>query len=312
VRKADTVDSNQIEDALAAKDNSMLKEVVELLEGFIDKIPANFWGVAVGSLFALGGVFLTNRSNNTRLREQLEHDRKLRRKERELALRKEIYLAAAEAIAEGLRAILRYCDLEIPHRDISKAFVEKASSIAKIHVVATEDTARAVGALMGELDAAFLRLSVKRYPLDNLKNQLKIGQVQIDNFARTRDEMVDLMRKHNIEGTNNEKRMQVRNGTFQFEQKRVADTIEQQNKRQAEIVKRTLEYFKDCFAEHKEVAKLVIPVIAAVRAEIELPVNMELYGQIFKDLLEKQEGSLAEFFQAIVQPAKTDLSPPPP
>jgi hypothetical protein len=48
---------------------------------------------------ALGGVFLANLFHNSRLRTQLAHDRDLKDREREMSLRTDIYLAAAEAVS---------------------------------------------------------------------------------------------------------------------------------------------------------------------------------------------------------------------
>lgn len=108
------------------------RQVFAELLALVDKIPATFWGVVIGSFFSLGGVFLTNRSNDRRLRAQLAHDREIRSRERELSLRKDIYMSAAEAISAGLNAIARFSDLEVPHNQVAAFYLEKSSSIAKI------------------------------------------------------------------------------------------------------------------------------------------------------------------------------------
>jgi hypothetical protein len=65
------------------------------------RIPGTFWGVLAGSAFSLGGVVLSNRNSARNLRLRLEAEREARNTEREMGLRKEIYLAAAEAIPPG-------------------------------------------------------------------------------------------------------------------------------------------------------------------------------------------------------------------
>lgn len=85
---------------------------------------------------------LTNHANDRRLKRQLDHDRDMRSRERELSLRKDIYLAAAEAISAGLIAIGRFANLDIPHEKLTEAYLDKSPSIAKVHVIAKEQTAK--------------------------------------------------------------------------------------------------------------------------------------------------------------------------
>jgi hypothetical protein len=100
----------------------MLTEFIHLLE----KIPATFWGVIVGSLLSLSGVALTNRASDRRLRAQFEHERILKAKEREMAFRKEVFLAAAEAVAAGINAIGRFANLELQNEQITNVYIEKS------------------------------------------------------------------------------------------------------------------------------------------------------------------------------------------
>ena len=73
-------------------------------------VPGTFWGVFIGSFFAFGGVMLSNRASNRRLQAQFEYERELRNHDRELALRKDVYLAATEAISAGLESVAKMAD----------------------------------------------------------------------------------------------------------------------------------------------------------------------------------------------------------
>jgi hypothetical protein len=108
--------------------------------------------------------------NNKRLEKQLCHERELRKKEREMSLRKDIYLAAAEAISIGITTIGQFANMEIPHEKLTGAYVEKSPSIAKVHIIAGEETVKALAALLSELDGAYLTLLAKRLPLARQKN----------------------------------------------------------------------------------------------------------------------------------------------
>jgi hypothetical protein len=271
---------------------------VELVS-LVGSIPSTFWGVVIGAFFALGGVHLTNRASDRRLKLQLEHDRTLKNVERELALRKDIYLAAAEAISEGLRTVLRFPDLLVSNRDLMDRYAEKAASVAKIHVVAKEETVNALSVFMSELEAAFLRLWVKRYPLMAQKERIDTLARQADEFGGTRDQMVELMRQHNIDGSNDPRRIQVLQGNFDFEQKRVAKSIEEQQALGKDLATKAISYFTEAYGEYKKLMKLLVPVVVAVRAELELPIDGAVLEKMYEENVQRHETELTEFFAAI-------------
>ena len=149
-----------------------------------------------GSFITLIGITLTNRANDRRLQAQLSHERELRKKERELSLRKDIYLAAAEAIATGINTIGQFTNMEVPIEKITETYGEKSPSIAKVYIAAEEETVKAIVHLMSELEASYLQLIAKRIPLEQQKNQLAILKQQTEIFGKERDRMVDLQKQH--------------------------------------------------------------------------------------------------------------------
>jgi len=154
---------------------------------------AAFFGVIVG-------IILTNRGNNTRLEKQLAQERELQKKEREMSLRKDIYLTAAEAISTGINAIGHFDNMEIPYDKLTEAYLEKFPSIAKVHVIAGEETIKALVPLLSELGAVYLQLLAKRIPLAQQKNQITLLERQIETFGKERDRMVDLQKQLTLDG----------------------------------------------------------------------------------------------------------------
>jgi len=270
--------------------------LAELL-GLAEKIPATFWGVVIGSFFSLGGVVLTNRAHDRRLRAQLAHDRDLRSRERELSLRKDVYLVAAEAISAGLTTIGRFADLDLPHDKLTDAYIEKSPSIAKVHVIAKEETARAIANFAGELGAAYLRLFAKRYPLVADKAKLEFLRKQMDDSGRECDRMLELMKQFNLDGAADQRRWDLIQRNFGFEQDRIAETLKQHDELAANLCTRQLEYMKECIAENVRLSRLLVPALVAVRAELELPIDRAAYTQLVEQGIEKQETAIGEFLQ---------------
>lgn len=272
-------------------------QTLTMFLAWLEVIPAAFWGIVVGSFFTLGGVFLTNRANYRRLKAQLDHDRILKNRERELSLRKDIYLAATEAVAAGLSATARFADLSIPHDKLIERYIEKSSAIAKVHVIAREDTIKALANLISELGATYLRLIVKRYPLIAQRQRLELILGQVNSFGKERDRMLELIKQFNIDGTNDKRRWEVIQNAFDFEQNRIAKALEEHKAISEDLRVKQLQYLRECFSENTKLNHLMVPALVAIRGELELPVDETTYRQVMEENLRKQEESLVDFLQ---------------
>jgi len=148
----------------------------------IDAVPPTLWGFLIGSLLTVLGVILTNAANTKRLRLQHEHEWRLESKERDLNLRRDIYLAAMEAIATSVATIGRFSNLNIPSDDLELILTDKSPAFSRVSIVGQEATIQAVANFSRELTGTFLRLSAKREKLSWLMQRLasveqKIAQV---------------------------------------------------------------------------------------------------------------------------------------
>jgi hypothetical protein len=175
---------------------ALFAELVQLLS----RVPGTFWGVIFGSIFTLLGTQLTNRDNDKRFRLQLQADRESRNREREMSLRKEVFVSAAEAVVRAANTLSKFSDLSVSQKDLSAAIFESSPMIAKVNLVASEDTICALTAVMGEMTGAFLHLSHQRLALEVLQENIRIKTDLMAAFAKTRDAMLELMRHQNIEG----------------------------------------------------------------------------------------------------------------
>lgn len=270
-----------------------MTEIIELLR----EIPVAFWSAIVGSLLTLGGVALSNRSHHQRLLVQLEHERLQKRQDREMQLRKEVYLEAAEAISAGLNLIPRLADLNVPYEKLGEQYAEKSAAVSRLHVVATGKTAKALAQLTSELSTTYFRLLAKRHPLVRDQQQVAFLGQQINQFASERDRMLMLMKQANIEGAMDERKWNVLDENFKFEQERVDDTIVRQRQLQGEHYQRHLDYFRECLEASRGIAKLVIPLLAAVREEMELPFDEQAYAQTLEEVASRQEATIQQFIE---------------
>lgn len=243
--------------------------------------PDTLVGVVIGSMFTLTGVVLTNRTNLRNLRLQLQHDREQKSKERALAMRRDIYVAAAESLASALSTIARFGDLSLDNTALMSDYREKSAQLAKVHVVATEPTALALTSVMREVANVFINLNIQRGQLLSVRQQMGAFLDQMHRHNASRDQYLELMKQHNIRGTMDDRLMSVLQRGFDFEQDNSNKTAATHDALLAELRPKHMLFVEHCQRESARIAKLLLPVIASVRLELEQPIDVEAYAKVF-------------------------------
>jgi hypothetical protein len=95
------------------EEKALRQKNMHFLLSLLGNIPATFWGVVVGSLFTLTGIYFTNRATDRRVSS-----------ERQMTFKKEIYAAAAAAISVSINALTKFCDLTFPLNEMSALYFD--------------------------------------------------------------------------------------------------------------------------------------------------------------------------------------------
>lgn len=280
----------------------------ELLHLF-DEIPASFWGVVFGSFFSIAGVAISNRASDRRLRAQFNHEREQKTKDREMALRRDIYLSAAEAIDAGINAISRFANFDMPNDQVTTAYTEKAPAISKVHVIARTDTVQALATFTGQLGTLFLTLFAKRLELLGERTAIDNLENQIAELGKERDRILEIMKQHNIDGIIDMRRWNTLQENFEVEQKRIKEAIEQRDKLFNSFVPKHLEFLRECSSHSAKLGHALIPVLSAVRAELELPLDELAYRQVVEAGLAMQQEAIDTFIQRFMPNGTESLVP---
>jgi hypothetical protein len=291
--------------------------VLTYLLTLIEMIPGTFWGVIIGGFFTLGGIILTNRAHDRRMQLQLADDRKLKNREREMALRKDIYLAAAEAASAGLLAVGRFANLDIPHDKLTEGYLDKAPSLTKVHIIANEETVRAITNFSTELTAAFLRLGVKRFQLVAQKQQVGFLRAQVDESIKENARTLELIKQYNIEGLADRRKWDVLQQNFEFEGDRGERARKEADTLDTSLIPRQLEFLEEVYAETIKLGGLLTSPLFSIRKELELPTDETEFRKISEEAIAKQVETLKEFVRDLqsliaVQQAAAGESPPAP
>jgi hypothetical protein len=268
-----------------------------------------FWAVIAGSLIGslptLIGVYLTNRAGDRRLRLQLQHDRQLKDREREMAFKKDTYATAAEAISCHVNAISKFSDLNFPLGKLWAMSFEKSPAIAKVNLVGGESTIRALAGFGTEFSSAFFRLAQQRITLSVLQEQIAVKEAMLRGFEKTRDAMIELMRQHNIDGVQDRHRFETIRGNFQFEADRIETTDQEIQRMKIELSAKHMPFAKQCFVESARVNEALIPLLVAARMELDTTTDEQQYAEILRQTSSTIEGQLDEFIKSVAAMIQT-------
>ena len=289
--------------------------VLTYLLTLIEMIPGTFWGVIIGGFFTLGGIIFTNRAHDRRMQVQLADDRKLQNREREMALRKDVYLAAAEAASAGLLAVGRFANLDIPHDKLTEGYLDRAPSITKVHIIANEETVRAVSNFSIGLNAAFLRLAVKRFQLVAQKQSIEFLRVQFDMFLKENSRTLELIKQYNIEGLADQRRWDVLHQNFEFERARGERVRQEADTLDTSLIPRHLQFLEDVYNEMITLGRLLTPPLISIRKELDFPIDEAEFRRISEEAITRQVESLKEFMrdlQSLIAAQRAAAGEPPP
>jgi hypothetical protein len=267
-------------------------ELLTLIQG----IPATFWGIVLGSLLTVIGVVLTNASNTRRLRLQHEHERAMESKNRDLNLRKEVYLAAMEAVSAGMVAVGRYSDLGIPQQELMQSYTDRSPSIGKVTIVGSEGTIQAVTNFNQELTGAFLRLGSMREKVDALGRHATVLEKEIERASQEQDRLVALVKQGNGAELDDKQRG-VLQRQVEVEQERVAALQAGQAEIDGKLFAAQIDLVQQSVAQTTVLDRLLVPVISRMRSELELPFDEAFYAQLIEEGHKKQAAFLEEFIR---------------
>jgi hypothetical protein len=263
----------------------------------IEKLPASFWGVVVGSFFTLSGVALTNRASDKRLRNQFEHERQQIATDREMMLRKEIYLAAAETISSSINAIFDFSNADRPYKEISYEYAKKIPIVSKVLIIASAKTIAALNIFSTELGATYVRLSAPHFRLVALRQQIINHDNNINNVIKKHNRLLEMMLQNNLNDGANQRQFQILQDSFDFETKSMEHSQKKRSELAQTLYPQQLELMQECMVQIDMLSMLVIPVLAAVREELQLPFNEESYREGLINGRLKMKQAIDDFIQ---------------
>ncbi len=242
----------------------------------------------VGAALVAGSIALVaawsgNKNSRRQLAMQLMADKQQRERDRSMAVRRDVYIPAAEAISRIQSAISELADLGTDHALLSGRITADLGSLAKISVLGTDVTVFAISRLTAATMLAYLQLIAMRQKLLQRHGKLKAALAARDAAISQRQQITELLRQAFVSGNKDSTLLHRLHAQFEGDTRaaeaRQADVerlLEEEVNEERELSMRIL-------ATNQEVLKHVPDALIAVRRELELPVDEPALRRIFAE-----------------------------
>lgn len=230
------------------------------------------------------------RSNN-----QLKHSEI----EREKNIKKEVYLQAVEALTRTQNIVASLSNLDVVEQEITKQMVDDSGLIAKVQIVGSESTVKAVTTIMGSIGAAILQLMLERSSLIRRKNHIKILD---DLRSKEQDEIeryITIMKNLNLEGNKDPHLWKTINENIDFQSKQRDEHQEEINSLWEIQNKEHLIFTQKCMDKFFEITSLLPDAVLSIRKDLNLPISNEAYLDIFNNNIVLGKEVFSEFYKKI-------------
>lgn len=221
--------------------------------------------------------------------------------EREKATKKEVYLEAVEAITRSQNIITSFCNLNLADEQITASMVSDSGKIAKIQIVGTKETVKAITEYMAAVGSVTLDLMLERSRLIHRKNSIQTLTSLQERAQKEIDRYIAIMKNFNLEGNENPEVWKTVNRSIDFEQKEygkyrdeIAELWKLQNKEH-------LEFTRKCMNNFFEISAILPNAVLSVRNELDMKISSDDYFNICNEHIEKGKKVFDDFLRRVEQ-----------
>jgi hypothetical protein len=271
-------------------------------------VPDVIWAALIAAFVAFGSTWLSNRNSRKQLRMQLASTALQQDRDRTMALRRDVFLPATEALARLQGALGRLTSVNADQEAIAQQFVTDNATLAKIHLVASESTITALMAYQKAFMPAYLELIALRAPMVIRQRAIDLEQTFMDAAIAEHKQIVQLMKDHNISGSADSARLDrviLQGGKIMSRHKTLSETQAALWREQAAAQLHIAEKLAEILAR---ITPLIPGALLSARKDVDLPINEYTYRKLYD---EQQEAALS-MLRGILDRARNPPPPPPP
>lgn len=262
-------------------------------------IPINIWSVVLGSIIAFGGILISNWSNSKRLNIQLKHDSEIKAVERKAAMRRDVYLNAAEELVRASSYLGSLSQIDLTKTNIGDGLQNFFASSAKLGLVAEEETGKALNELVIAYNILLFKLIINVMPISEQRNQINIINGHYDETQTEIKRILAKMNRQNESGSPDEQIFKMLDSSLKFQQKRAKELADEINECWNKVNEYTKRFAILLMDEMKTIAVLQAPVMVGIRRELDIDTNIENYKELIQSSTERVREQLDNFLNSL-------------
>lgn len=224
---------------------------------------------------------------------------KLAEIEREKGIKKEVYLQAVEALTRSHNIISSLANLLTEEKEITSVMTKDAGLLAKIQIVGSESTVKAVTTIMTSIATAILELLLERGALVGRKTEIESLEALRSRLQDEIERYISIMKNLNLEGNQDERLWETINKSIQFETEHRDSFSKKIDELKTIQNKELIEFTKKCMNKFFEIAPHLPDTVLAMREELNLPISRDAYLNIFNQSTEHGKKTFDEFLNKL-------------
>lgn len=243
---------------------------------WLAKVPDVVWAAIGGSLLTLLGVGLQNLAESSRLKRRLDHDAKERAHDRNLQLRRDVYLQAADSALRARRALLDIANTNKPLTEIGQsADPVDFGGLAKTHLVGSLETIRAVQVIGDTLASQMLLLFEARFEFEEARVSVELIEQRVAQLQSFRDQYLAGVRQLAEQRTLSPEETRSYLQTFEQTQGELDKALQERTEAQPILQARQRELLFRSISAALEYGSAVARANVTVRSELEQDVGFD-------------------------------------
>lgn len=263
-------------------------------------VPDTVWAALIAAGVAFVTTTLSNRHSRKELRMQLDHNASERDRDRAMALRRDVYLPAIEAVTRTQAALGQVVDLNADVSALSKQMVADFSTIAKVHLIAGEATVRGLLAFQKALMPAYFELLTRRASLDLRRGAIATEQSLFDRALAEHQKLTQMMQQINLANSPDAPAAMERvKAQADIQMKEMKAHAGKEAALHAEQMADHLSVMQRLTELSSGVAELMPETLLSARAELDLPIDPDLYKRLFVEQQEAVQNTISEFVEGL-------------
>lgn len=268
--------------------------------GALQSIPSAFWVGIIGSISALAGVLLANKSNTTRLRIQLDHDSHEKSRQRLADLRKNVYLDAAEELVKANAYLGSLIQADLTKLDTPTQVQSFMAAAAKVQLVSSPATVTLVADLVATFSEALFESLVMLKPVQDARTGAKIADEFYEGRQTEIKKLLTEMRESGEAGRKDHESLARLNQQFDGVMKQSEEYADERSMHQKQMTISQLAFMRSFLPKIKAIGMKSALATAAIRRELDLDGESQFFEEQQKQQWTRIEAAIDGFAKSVL------------